>query len=35
MMDNAVANCIGWHHVLRMIEVIGMSIKELCEKIFP
>ena len=35
MMDNHVNNCIGWQHVLRMIEVIGMSSKTICEKIFP
>jgi len=30
-----IANCIGWQHVLRAIEVIGMGMRDLITRVFP
>ena len=30
-----VANCIGWIHIVRAVEVLAMGIRDLCNKIIP
>ena len=35
MMERNIANCIGWQHVLRAIEVIGMGMRDLVTRVFP
>ena len=34
-VDQFIVNCIGWAHVLRSIEVIEMSVRDLVYKIVP
>ena len=34
-MDQFIVNCVGWSHVLRCIEVIEMSMRDLIYKIVP
>ena len=34
-IDQFVVNSIGWAHVLRSIEVIGLSMRDLVYKIIP
>jgi hypothetical protein len=30
-----VANCIGWIHIVRAVEVVTMGLRDLCNKIVP
>ena len=34
-VDQFVVNCIGWAHVLRMIDVLDMTVRDLVYKVVP
>jgi hypothetical protein len=34
-VDKFIVNCIGWTHVYRIIEVLGMTIRDLVYRIVP
>ena len=34
-IDEFIVHCIGWPHVLRSIEIIDMSIRDLVYKLIP